>query len=387
VAVDAARAVAVGAGLRALSQHARSYAAGSGSAALEVIEDEPVIDLALIDFATPGMNGAEVARRIQPKRPNLPILFVTGFADRAALVGVSEAQIVGKPFVDDELTQKFVPRSPGLCRAKWCGFADHRRRVLPVLHDRLAADVLRPLDSDQHADAGIGALMLLFALGELGEDRFADFAALMQLRRPVESQDAGIEHAVALRLHIGIDDHYALVVLQILKRLAFGALPIAQVIVIEDDQASLRADIRTVLAAGADEAWAAVHPGVCDQVLHLLAQGHRLPSGSGSAAHLWRRRSRIIAAASTPSAICGLLGTKIIRDHVMKLICCDIRLTGPCKSRPLRGKAIGCLKSESAKALPLPKGRGEAIAENSQVRLRDSMILFLSSCRLVVLSR
>jgi hypothetical protein len=37
---------------------------------------------------------------------SLPILFVTGFADRAALVGVKDSQIIGKPFLDDELTTK-----------------------------------------------------------------------------------------------------------------------------------------------------------------------------------------------------------------------------------------------------------------------------------------
>jgi signal transduction histidine kinase/ActR/RegA family two-component response regulator len=80
--------------------------AGSGAGALDVLEREPKIDLVLIDFAMPGMSGAEVARRIQAKRPALPILFITGFADRTALAGVSEAQIVSKPFLDHELAEK-----------------------------------------------------------------------------------------------------------------------------------------------------------------------------------------------------------------------------------------------------------------------------------------
>ena len=64
------------------------------------------IDLVLIDFAMPGMSGAEVARRVKVKRPVIPILFVTGFADRAALAGVSEAHIIGKPFIGSELAEK-----------------------------------------------------------------------------------------------------------------------------------------------------------------------------------------------------------------------------------------------------------------------------------------
>jgi signal transduction histidine kinase len=80
--------------------------AGSGGAALDVLEREPKIDLMIADFAMPGMNGAEVARLAQAKRPKLPVLFVTGFADRTALAGISEAQIIGKPFMDDELARK-----------------------------------------------------------------------------------------------------------------------------------------------------------------------------------------------------------------------------------------------------------------------------------------
>ena len=60
----------------------------------------------IADFAMPGMNGAEVARLAQAKRPKLPILFVTVFADRTALAGISEAQIISKPFIDDQLAQR-----------------------------------------------------------------------------------------------------------------------------------------------------------------------------------------------------------------------------------------------------------------------------------------
>jgi signal transduction histidine kinase len=80
--------------------------AGSGGAALELLERATDVDLVLLDFAMPGMSGAEVARHIQMRRPALPVLFVTGYADRAQLDGVSEAQIVGKPFVDQELQEK-----------------------------------------------------------------------------------------------------------------------------------------------------------------------------------------------------------------------------------------------------------------------------------------
>ena len=80
--------------------------AGSGGAALDVLQRESGIDLLIVDFAMPGMNGAEVARLAHARQPNLPVLFVTGFADRGGLAGVDDAYIVGKPFHYDELSSK-----------------------------------------------------------------------------------------------------------------------------------------------------------------------------------------------------------------------------------------------------------------------------------------
>jgi CheY-like chemotaxis protein len=80
--------------------------AGSGGAALEVIQSGINLDLVLLDFAMPGMNGAELAQQVRRQRPGLPFLFVTGFAHQSALTGISDAFIVRKPFVDDELNTK-----------------------------------------------------------------------------------------------------------------------------------------------------------------------------------------------------------------------------------------------------------------------------------------
>jgi len=80
--------------------------AGSGGAALDLVEREHGIDLAVFDFAMPGMNGAELAREAKQRRPDLPVLFVTGFADRAAVAGVDADHILGKPFAKDDLARK-----------------------------------------------------------------------------------------------------------------------------------------------------------------------------------------------------------------------------------------------------------------------------------------
>ncbi|HEY0447294.1 MAG TPA: PAS domain S-box protein [Allosphingosinicella sp.] len=62
--------------------------------------DEAAIDLILLDFAMPGMNGAEFARLVRQSRPHLPIIFVTGYAEseqlEAALGG--GAPVLRKPF-------------------------------------------------------------------------------------------------------------------------------------------------------------------------------------------------------------------------------------------------------------------------------------------------
>ena len=81
--------------------------AGSGGAALELLDGRADgIDLMVIDFAMPGMNGAELAAAARKKWPDLPVLFVTGYADLTAIASVSEDRIVQKPFRGGELQRK-----------------------------------------------------------------------------------------------------------------------------------------------------------------------------------------------------------------------------------------------------------------------------------------
>ncbi|MBW8785176.1 MAG: response regulator [Novosphingobium sp.] len=71
--------------------------AKDGESGLALLQDhEPAA--AVIDFLMPGMNGAEVARRAQLRRPNLPIIFVSGYSDTVALEGVAGAVVLRKPF-------------------------------------------------------------------------------------------------------------------------------------------------------------------------------------------------------------------------------------------------------------------------------------------------
>ena len=80
--------------------------AGSGGAALDLLDRHPNVDLLLLDVAMPGMSGLEVARQAQLKYPAIPILFVTGYVDKSALGDVSDDRIVKKPFVGNELAEK-----------------------------------------------------------------------------------------------------------------------------------------------------------------------------------------------------------------------------------------------------------------------------------------
>ncbi len=88
--------------------HYEVVEAGSAGAAFDALQAQNNIDLLLLDFAMPGMSGAEVARRVRTRYPSLPILFVTGYADRTLLTGISEAQTIGKPFRSQDLAEKIA---------------------------------------------------------------------------------------------------------------------------------------------------------------------------------------------------------------------------------------------------------------------------------------
>jgi CheY-like chemotaxis protein len=73
-------------------------AAADGREGLARLAERP-FDLLMLDFAMPGMNGAEVAQAARRLRPGQPLAFVTGYAETAALEAAAEdAPILRKPF-------------------------------------------------------------------------------------------------------------------------------------------------------------------------------------------------------------------------------------------------------------------------------------------------
>ncbi|MDQ0465900.1 signal transduction histidine kinase [Caulobacter ginsengisoli] len=79
------------------------HSAASGEAALAWLDEGGGIDLALLDFAMPGLNGVETARRIAERRPNAPITLMSGFAEAETLASLWTGRLVSKPFTVAEL--------------------------------------------------------------------------------------------------------------------------------------------------------------------------------------------------------------------------------------------------------------------------------------------
>jgi PAS domain S-box-containing protein len=63
------------------------------------------IDLVLTDFAMPNMTGAELSEQLKRDHPELPVMFITGFAD-IDILDVDQQLIVQKPYKEEELARK-----------------------------------------------------------------------------------------------------------------------------------------------------------------------------------------------------------------------------------------------------------------------------------------
>jgi signal transduction histidine kinase/CheY-like chemotaxis protein len=74
--------------------------ASSGEEALALLEEDEGIGVLVTDFAMPGMTGADLTRLVRSHRPGLPVLIVTGYAEKAVLQDLGREpgiRILSKP--------------------------------------------------------------------------------------------------------------------------------------------------------------------------------------------------------------------------------------------------------------------------------------------------
>jgi CheY-like chemotaxis protein len=76
--------------------------ANSGERAVRVLESDQQLDLLLTDQAMPGMTGLQLAEVARSKRPGLPVLLVTGYADLPACE-LARLPRLAKPYQQAEL--------------------------------------------------------------------------------------------------------------------------------------------------------------------------------------------------------------------------------------------------------------------------------------------
>jgi two-component system, NtrC family, sensor kinase len=73
--------------------------ARDGRTALAVIEQDPTIVLVLSDVAMPGgISGLDLARKLRNDRPGLPVVLVTGYAQRGSRVADEHFTFLAKPY-------------------------------------------------------------------------------------------------------------------------------------------------------------------------------------------------------------------------------------------------------------------------------------------------
>jgi CheY-like chemotaxis protein len=84
--------------------------AASGAAALELATAHPgTIDLLLTDVVMAGMGGRDLAQRLRPSRPDMPVIYMSGFTDDWVLRHRLESESIAflpKPFAPSTLVQK-----------------------------------------------------------------------------------------------------------------------------------------------------------------------------------------------------------------------------------------------------------------------------------------
>jgi CheY-like chemotaxis protein len=83
--------------------------AADGQSGLHILQSDRRIDLLITDIGLPGLNGRQMTDAARVKRPDLKVLFMTGYAENAALAnGFLEPgmEMVTKPFAMEVLATR-----------------------------------------------------------------------------------------------------------------------------------------------------------------------------------------------------------------------------------------------------------------------------------------
>ncbi|MEP9366403.1 PAS domain-containing protein [Xanthobacter sp. VNH20] len=86
-----------------------AIAAEDGQAGLDLLMSEPGIDLVITDIGLPRLNGRQMVDAAREKRRDLKVLFMTGYAETAAIAGgfmEPEMTMVTKPFAVEHLAAR-----------------------------------------------------------------------------------------------------------------------------------------------------------------------------------------------------------------------------------------------------------------------------------------
>ena len=93
---------------RALTRHGyKVITANNGEEALEVIARGDEIALLITDVVMPAMDGPTMVREARKSRPNLPILFMSGYAEEQLRksIDLDNVAFLPKPFSVQELAE------------------------------------------------------------------------------------------------------------------------------------------------------------------------------------------------------------------------------------------------------------------------------------------
>ncbi len=91
-----------------MSENTRSTSgwAPTAAVALRLLDAQPDVDLVFSDMVMPGrMNGLELAREVNRRRPDLPVVLTTGYSEAAQSARKEGLRLLVKPYRIDALAE------------------------------------------------------------------------------------------------------------------------------------------------------------------------------------------------------------------------------------------------------------------------------------------